>query len=35
MMEWNLTAKTIFSTEGWKNFFKTNSYEGDFFWFIP
>jgi hypothetical protein len=35
MMDWNLTAKTIFSTSDWKLFFKANGYRGDFFWFIP
>ena len=32
---WNLTAKTIFSVNEWKNFFKDNNYSGDFYWFIP
>ncbi len=35
MLAWNLTAKTIMSVEDWKNFFKTNDYEGDYYWFIP
>ncbi len=32
---WNLTAKTIKSTEKWKEFFKEINYKGDFYWFIP
>ena len=35
MYAWNLTAKTIFSVNEWKNFFKDNNYSGDFYWFIP
>ena len=35
MFEWNLTAKTILSVEGWKKFFRENNYTGDYFWFIP
>jgi len=35
MFEWNLTAKTILSVSEWKNFFKENNYNGDYFWFIP
>jgi len=35
MFAWNLTAKTIMSVNQWKNFFKENKYEGDYFWFIP
>ena len=35
MYAWNLTAKTIMSVDEWKNFFKKNNYEGDYFWFIP
>ena len=35
MYAWNLTAKTIMSVNEWKNFFKENNYEGDYFWFIP
>ena len=35
MFAWNLTAKTIMSDKEWKKFFKANSYNGDYFWFIP
>ena len=35
MFEWNLTAKTILSTNEWKELFKNCNYEGDYFWFIP
>lgn len=35
MFAWNLTAKTIMSVDEWKYFFKENSYNGDYFWFIP
>tara|TARA_B100002019_G_C21069369_1_gene498212 strand:- start:47 stop:709 length:663 start_codon:yes stop_codon:yes gene_type:complete len=35
MYAWNLTAKTIMSTEDWKTFFEEAGYSGDFFWFKP
>ena len=35
MFKWNLTAKTIMSTNDWKNTFKKIGYNGDFYWFIP
>lgn len=35
MYAWNLTAKTIMSTDDWKLFFQQCDYEGDYFWFIP
>ena len=35
MYAWNLTAKTIMSTDDWKLFFKQCDYKGDYFWFIP
>lgn len=35
MMDWNLTAKTIMSTEEWVDFFAEVGYTGDYFWFIP
>lgn len=35
MIDWNLTAKTIMSVDGWKNFFQEVGYEGDYYWFIP
>lgn len=35
MFEWNLTAKTIMSVEDWKSFFRENSYNGDYYWFVP
>ena len=35
MFDWNLTAKTILSTNEWKELFKNCNYEGDYFWFIP
>ena len=35
MFDWNLTAKTIMSTNDWKDTFKKISYNGNFYWFIP
>lgn len=35
MYAWNLTAKTIMHRDEWKEFFKKNNYDGDFFWFTP
>ena len=35
MFKWNLTAKTIMSTNDWKHTFKKISYNGNFYWFIP
>jgi ubiquinone/menaquinone biosynthesis C-methylase UbiE len=35
MFKWNLTAKTIMSTDGWKDLFKKIGYNGNFYWFIP
>ncbi len=35
MFKWNLTAKTIMSTNDWKEIFKKIGYNGDFYWFIP
>jgi SAM-dependent methyltransferase len=35
MFDWNLTAKTIFSTSEWKLFFEESGYSGDFYWFKP
>jgi len=35
MYEWNLTAKTIMSTDEWKKIFKECEYKGDFYWFVP
>ncbi|MAV81875.1 MAG: methyltransferase type 11 [Pelagibacteraceae bacterium] len=35
MMKWNLTAKTIMSVEDWIDFFKSNNFNGDYYWFIP
>ena len=35
MYAWNLTAKTIMSTEDWVRFFAEAGYSGDYFWFIP
>ena len=35
MFEWNLTAETIMSVDQWKDFFKENNYNGDYFWFKP
>ena len=35
MFKWNLTAKTIMSTNDWKDTFKKISYNGNFYWFIP
>lgn len=35
MTAWNLTAKTIMSTEEWPKFFAESGYTGDYYWFIP
>tara|TARA_Y100000768_G_C23942315_1_gene665718 strand:+ start:337 stop:990 length:654 start_codon:yes stop_codon:yes gene_type:complete len=35
MFKWNLTAKTIMSTNEWKDTFKKIGYNGNFYWFIP
>lgn len=35
MWAWNLTAKTILSTDDWKALFDEVGYRGDYFWFIP
>jgi ubiquinone/menaquinone biosynthesis C-methylase UbiE len=35
MYDWNLTAKTIMSTDDWVNFFREVGYTGDYYWFIP
>lgn len=35
MFMWNLTAKTIMSTDDWKDTFKKIGYNGDYYWFIP
>ena len=35
MYEWNLTAKTIMSTDEWKLFFLDSGFKGDFYCFIP
>lgn len=35
MEKWNLTAKTILSTDDWKVVFETCGYSGDYYWFIP
>lgn len=35
MYDWNLTAKTIMSTDEWKVFFNDYNYKGDYYWFIP
>ncbi|MDC0379367.1 class I SAM-dependent methyltransferase [Litorivicinus sp.] len=35
MFAWNLTAKTILSTDDWKELFGRVGYQGDYFWFIP
>lgn len=35
MYMWNLTAKTIMSTDEWRDFFKKAGYTGDYYWFIP
>jgi ubiquinone/menaquinone biosynthesis C-methylase UbiE len=35
MFAWNLTAKTIMSTDEWVTFFQEVGYTGDYFWFIP
>jgi SAM-dependent methyltransferase len=35
MYAWNLTAKTIMSTDEWVSFFNDVGYTGDYYWFIP
>ena len=35
MVAWNLTAKTMMSTNEWAHFFDDVGYTGDYFWFIP
>lgn len=35
MMDWNLTARTILSTDEWVELFREVGYEGDYYWFIP
>lgn len=35
MFAWNLTAKTIMHVDEWKDFFKQNNYDGDYYWFNP
>mgnify|MGYP005990320171 CR=1 FL=1 len=35
MYKWNLTAKTIMSTNDWKDTFKKIGYNGNYYWFIP
>ncbi len=35
MMNWNLTARTILSTDDWEELFREVGYDGDYFWFIP
>lgn len=35
VLAWNLTAKTILSVDGWKEFFAEVGYTGDYYWFVP
>jgi ubiquinone/menaquinone biosynthesis C-methylase UbiE len=35
MLDWNVTAKTIMSTDEWIDVFKEVGYSGDYYWFIP
>ena len=35
MFAWNLTGRTIMSTQDWKIFFDKVGYTGDYYWFIP
>ena len=35
MYAWNLTAKTILSTDQWIELFEEVGYTGDYFWFTP
>lgn len=35
MMDWNLTARTILSTDEWVRMFEQVGYRGDYYWFIP
>jgi hypothetical protein len=32
---WNLTAKTILSTDDWINLFEKAGYTGHYYWFKP
>ena len=35
MDAWNMTAKTILSTDNWIKMFEDEDYNGDYYWFIP
>ena len=35
MVAWNLTAKTMMSTDQWIDFFDEVGFTGDYYWFIP
>lgn len=35
MYMWNLTALTIMSADEWRDFFRNNNYDYDYYWFIP
>jgi len=35
MFKWNLTAKTLMSTEDWKKLFEEVGCRGEYYWFIP
>lgn len=35
MMAWNVTAETVFSTDGWAELYVEEGYTGDFHWFKP
>ena len=35
MEGWNLTALTVMHVDEWKEFFNTNGFSGDFYWFKP
>jgi len=35
MLDWNLTAKTLMSSEDWGKLFEEVGYKGDYYWLIP
>ena len=35
MYDWNLTAQTMMSVDGWKDLFNKLNYTGDYYWFLP
>lgn len=35
MLDWNIAAETILSTDGWKEVFREEGYTGDYWWTLP